>query len=127
MYGNHWLFLRINPVASKKKTKELSEKKTNKEEKLYARKGVSLLELLEVSAANNEKELKAQQDDSAIFSGSSAEREIVTTKKVPLRHQKSIVISLEDNYEDKMANELQPKRLFAAARVLRSSTKTTKK
>jgi hypothetical protein len=136
VYDNHWLFLRISPVASKKRTKELSEKKPSKEEKLYARKSVSLLELLEASADNNEKELKAQQDDSAIFSGSSAEREIVTTKKVPLRHQKSIVISLEDNYEDKMANEIQPKRLFGAgrvtrpsdsARVLRSSTKTTKK
>ena len=127
MYSNHRLFFRINPVASKKKTKELSAKKTKKEERLYARKGVSLLELLEASADNNEKELKAQQDDSAIFSGSSAEREIVTAKKVPLRHQKSIVISLEDNYEDEMANEIQPKRLFTAGRVTRSSTKTTKK
>ena len=84
-----------------------------------------MLQLLEASADNNEKE--AQQDDSGLFSGSSAERENETTKKVPLRHQKSLVISLEDSYEDEMAREIQPKRLFRAGRVTRSSTKATKK
>jgi len=108
---------------SKKTNKELSAKKENREVKLYARKGISLLQLLEASADNNE--LKAQQDDSGLFSGSSAEREIVTTKKVPLRHQKSIVISLEDNNEDII--EIQPKRLFRAGRVTRSSSKGKKK
>ncbi len=109
---------------SKKTNKELSAKKENKEVKFYARKGISLLQLLEASADNNEKELKAEQDDSGLFSGSSAEREIVTTKKVPLRHQKSIVISLEDNNEDII--EIQPKRLFRAGRVTRSSSKGKK-
>lgn len=109
---------------SKKTNKELSAKKENREVKLYARKGISLLQLLEASADNNDKELKAEQDDSGLFSGSSAEREIVTTKKVPLRHQKSIVISLEDNNEDII--EIQPKRLFRAGRVTRSSSKGKK-
>ena len=78
---------------------------------------MSLLQLLEASADNNE---KAQQDDSGIFSGSRAERENVTTKR-------SLVILLEDCYEDKMASEIQPKRLFRTGRVTRSSTKATKK
>ena len=87
-----------------------------------------MLELLEPSA-DNEKERNNDDnnDDSGLFSGSSVDREVVETKKKPLRQKQSIVISFDDDYEDEAANHIEPRRLFQTARVTRSSAKKQKK